>query len=184
MERALSFGRLDILETPAGRADYRAAGSGGDKGAGEKPDMPFGRLALRPALSPGFPPGETVTDGNWPHRTHRPDQRPPVTASACLVESGIRRASVADAAAGWRDGLLAPCTPASDGRLRRKGQARPAVFYPRRGTPPSSDPPRPALRGGRVTDGDGTSMEEVLGAGISFFARWIIVGVRQTGETP
>jgi hypothetical protein len=29
------------------------------------------------------------------------------------------------------------------------------VFYPRRGTPPSSDPPRPTLRRDRVTGGDG-----------------------------
>ena len=43
------------------------------------------------------------------------------------------------------------------------------VFYPRRGTPPSSDPPRPTLRRDRVTGGDGKEYGGGFWGGDKFF---------------
>jgi hypothetical protein len=134
------------------------------------PDMAFGRPAFTACAYPGVSPFGANGNG-------RPLGLPNLTNGPRAARYGIglligvryqaryyRKRSCR--LAGWSalSGRNDPKGPIG----LRSGQARPAVFYPCRGTPPSSDPPRPALRGGRVTDGDGGSMGAVSGAGISF----------------
>jgi hypothetical protein len=116
--------------------------------------------------------GCTVTNGQWPtNRTFKETSHWPfVTASACLGGPEHRRYLWGPAAGAstlsciW----LQPSGPFFKGRSIRLAPDSAEVFYPRRGTPPSSDPPRPTLRRGRVCDGDGRSMGEDFDAGITF----------------
>src|SRR5690606_27526397 len=94
------------------------------------------------------------TNGQWPFRNKQ--NEPLAVRHGIGLLNGVRYQARyyrkrSCRLAGWT------VAPSRKGRVKamtlHERQARPAVFYPCRGTPPSSDPPRPTLRGGRVSTG-------------------------------